>query len=98
MRRYELQVCARVPLTIAVSEKERRLLAAGAPGACVRAIPTGVDITYFTPDATREVPGRLVFTGSMDWYPNEDGVAYFIKAILPGLERDGPATEEKAKR
>ena len=30
-----------------------------------------------------EVPHRLVFTGSMDWYPNEDAMLYFVDAILP---------------
>src|SRR5262249_37451176 len=92
MRRHELEACARVPLTIAVSEKDRRLLADGAPAACLRAIPTGVDTAYFTPNVTREVPGHLVFTGSMDWYPNEDGVVYFIKAILPGIRHEMPQT------
>ncbi len=27
--------------------------------------------------------GSLVFTGSLDWWPNEDAVLYFCKAILP---------------
>ncbi|MBI3621542.1 MAG: glycosyltransferase, partial [Nitrospirae bacterium] len=54
------------------------------------AIPTGVDTAYFTPNGSREAPGRLVFTGSMDWYPNEDAMLYFMGAILPRIRQDVP--------
>src|SRR2546427_4484441 len=70
MRRYEMHACAQASLTIAVSEPDRELLAR-ASGAAVCAIPTGVDTSYFTLDGRREEPFGLVFTGSMDWYPNE---------------------------
>ena len=36
------------------------------------------------------MPHRLVFTGSMDWYPNEDAVLHFIDAILPAIRREVP--------
>jgi len=90
MRRYEARACARAQLTIAVSDADRRLLAAAAPDARVRAVPTGVDVDYFAPDGLPEIPGRLVFTGSMDWYPNEDGIAHFIEAVLPRVRREVP--------
>ena len=92
MRRYETRACARARLTIAVSDADRHLLAAAAPGARVRAVPTGVDVDYFAPDGVAEIPGRLVFTGSMDWYPNEDGIAHFIETVLPRVRREVPAT------
>ena len=90
MRRYESRACARARLTIAVSDADRRLLAAAAPSARVSAVPTGVDVDYFAPDGAAEVPDRLVFTGSMDWYPNEDGIQHFIEAVLPRIRREVP--------
>jgi len=56
----------------------------------VSAVPTGVDVDYFAPDGVAEAPDRLVFTGSMDWYPNEDGIAHFIEAVLPRIRRAVP--------
>jgi sugar transferase (PEP-CTERM/EpsH1 system associated) len=91
MRRYEARACERARLTIAVSDADCRLLAAAAPRARVRAVPTGVDVDYFAPDGVAEIPGRLVFTGSMDWYPNEDGIAHFIENVLPRVRRQMPA-------
>ena len=90
MRQYEARACARASLTVAVSEADRALLAANAPGADIRAIGTGVDTTYFHPNGAVEAPASLVFTGSMDWYPNEDAIMYFIAEILPELRREVP--------
>jgi len=90
MRRYEAGACTRAGLTVAVSEADRALLAACAPGADIRAIPTGVDTSYFHPNGAAEAPATLVFTGSMDWYPNEDAIMYFMDAILPEVRRAVP--------
>jgi glycosyltransferase involved in cell wall biosynthesis len=90
MRHYEAKACARAGLTVAVSEADRALLATNAPGADIRAIGTGVDTTYFHLNGAVEAPASLVFTGSMDWYPNEDAILYFIDAILPQLRREVP--------
>ncbi|MDZ7631443.1 MAG: glycosyltransferase [Gemmatimonadaceae bacterium] len=29
----------------------------------------------------------MVFTGSMDWMPNEDGIGWFVESILPRIQR-----------
>ncbi len=90
MRHYEARACVRAGLTVAVSDADRGLLAANAPGADIRAIGTGVDTAYFHPNSAVEAPASLVFTGSMDWYPNEDAIMYFIAAILPQLRQEVP--------
>jgi glycosyltransferase involved in cell wall biosynthesis len=55
-------------------------------------IPTGVDADYFQPPpAGSEAPGHeLVFTGSMDWLPNIDGIGWFADQVLPLIERELP--------
>jgi glycosyltransferase involved in cell wall biosynthesis len=90
MRRAEAAACASSNLTLAVSENDRVVLSAAAPNAKVEAVPTGVDTSYFHPNGTRQSAAQLVFTGSMDWYPNEEGVLYFIDAILPLIRREIP--------
>ncbi len=90
MRRYEARACRRAALTVAVSEADRALLGAGARDADIRAIPTGVDTTYFHPNGTVEKPATLVFTGAMDWYPNEDAILHFMATMLPEVRRRIP--------
>ncbi len=51
-------------------------------------IPNGVDVTHFQPDFTTEAPAHLIYIGSMDWYQNEDAVAFFADDILPGIQSE----------
>ncbi len=89
VRRFERQACGRARLTLSVSPLDAAVLErlAKAP---VRAIPTGVDVSYFRPNGAGS-HAELVFTGSMDWYPNEDAVLHFVAAILPRIRAELPA-------
>ena len=91
MRRYERLACRRAARTIAVSEEDRALLATVAPTADIRSVSTGVDTQFYHPNGTVEAPATLVFSGSMDWYPNEDAVLHFLDSILPAIRREIPA-------
>jgi glycosyltransferase involved in cell wall biosynthesis len=90
LRDKESELCSLADATIAVSEEDRARLAAMAPDAATGAVPTGVDTTYFAPAGRPEIPGRLVFSGSMDWHPNEDAVIYFGESILPKIRERVP--------
>lgn len=90
LRAREADACQRADLTIAVSDDDRRRLAATAPDARICAIPTGVDTHYFSPNGYHEHANRIVFSGSMDWHPNEDAVAHFADAILPRIRAEIP--------
>ncbi len=56
----------------------------------IKIIPNGVDITHYQPDYTTEAPAHLIYIGSMDWYPNEDAVAFFADAVLPRIQKNVP--------
>ena len=56
----------------------------------IEIIPNGVDITHYRPDFTTEVPAHLIYIGSMDWYPNEDAVAFFADEVLPRIQEKVP--------
>lgn len=91
MRRYEIQSCKRADTTITVSQDDKALLSQDVSDRRIVPISTGVDVDFFQPDAsTVEAPFELVFTGSMDWHPNEDAMFYFIDAIWPLIRQDIP--------
>jgi len=90
VRRCEGRACAEARLTLAVSEVDRSALRALAAGAQVEAIPTGVDTQFFRSRPGTELSGHLVFTGSMDWYPNEDGVLHFLERAWPQIRAARP--------
>ena len=77
---------------VTVSEIDRDFFARFIDASKITAIPTGVDSEHFRPSPDQEKPNVLIFTGSMDWLPNEDGVFYFAEEILPRIRRDIPET------
>lgn len=91
MRRYELEACRRADYTVAVSEQDRDQLGEGLAQPRIGAIATGVDLDYFqVGDRDQEAGREIVFSGSMDWFPNEDAILHFIDAILPLLREEIP--------
>jgi len=40
--------------------------------------------------APQPEPGRILFTGAMDYFPNEEGVAWFAKEVFPFVRKDHP--------
>ncbi len=94
MIRFEGRTLARFDRVLAVSEVDRDTLQRiydrqlSAP---VSVVPTGVDVDYFTPKPLDRANARhIVFTGSMDWLPNEDGVVYFCRDVLPRIRQAEP--------
>jgi len=57
----------------------------------IEVIDNGVDLNYFKADSNICPPDHsLVFTGSMDWRPNQDSIRYFMTDIHPVLLRQCP--------
>jgi len=93
MRRLEGEALGRFDLVLSVSDADRRTFERLYPGALrspVHVVQTGVDTSYFTPTGAPPDRAHLVFTGSMDWLPNEDGMTYFCRDILPRVRRIEP--------
>jgi glycosyltransferase involved in cell wall biosynthesis len=93
MLRYEGRTLARFEGVLAVSDADRDTFAALYPGAVrqpAHVVPTGVDTEYFAPAPSDPESRTLVFTGSMDWLPNEDGMTYFCREILPKIRQAEP--------
>src|SRR6266566_3504553 len=83
MRRSERDACAQSRLVVAVSPLDAASLKMNSAAANIRSVPTGVDTAYFSANGTPEGNAHLVFTGAMDWYPNEDAMLFFMSEILP---------------
>jgi polysaccharide biosynthesis protein PslH len=85
MRRFEADHGARFDAVIAVSELDRQAFERDYGWPSVRAIDTAVDLDYFRPAGRPEQRNRVVFVGSMDWLPNQDGVQFFLDDVWPRI-------------
>jgi polysaccharide biosynthesis protein PslH len=91
MLSYERSALGKFDHVIAVSEHDRQQFLAMDPGSSITVVPTGVDTQKYTPAPPASAdPPRIVFTGSMDWEPNVDAVAYFCSEIFPQIRAEFP--------
>lgn len=99
MLRFERQTLERFDGVLAVSDADRDTFTRLYPGAVrqpIHVVPTGVDTAFFAPaspapDAASPGTSRsLVFTGSMDWLPNEDAMVFFCREVLPLIRAEEP--------
>ena len=93
MHQYEARTLRRFDAVLAVSDADRETFTRLYPDAIrgpVHIVPTGVDTDFFKPSGSPPRATQLVFTGSMDWLPNEDAMRYFCRSILPLVRAEEP--------
>lgn len=92
MVKFEGECGKHFDVVIAISEPDKAIFEQDYGWNHVTAIDTAVDVEFFRPDA---VPGteqedRVVFVGSMDWMPNQEGVGYFTREVWPKIRARRP--------
>lgn len=89
---YEEMVWQKFPLRTVVSDRDKQLLDSRcAPGQTV-VVNNGIDtesVTLLSPSPHK----RLLFIGTMGYYPNIDAVNYCVEEILPLIWQTDPAIE-----
>ena len=91
MRAFEARECRRYDHVVVVSPEDRELVSREYGVRAVSDVPTGVDTEYFRAGGTHaRDPHGMVFTGSMDWIPNEDAIRFYVHEILPRIRQAVP--------
>lgn len=76
--------------TVAVSPDDARLIQGEFAGRNVDVIDNGVDTHYFHPTDSPREPQTILFLGSLDWRPNQDGVRQLLETVFPLVQRRQP--------
>ena len=90
--RFERWAFAHALWTVAVSEDDAALIRDTLDGTeQTEVVDNGVDTEFFRPqrDVERD-PHRVVFLGSLDWRPNQDGVRLLLDSIFPAVQAAEP--------
>jgi sugar transferase (PEP-CTERM/EpsH1 system associated) len=88
--RFERQIFGWLDGLITVSPIEQEQVQKAYSNLKVALVDNGVDTEYFAPSPSVPEECLVSFTGSMDWRPNQDGVEYFIRTVLPLLRAKVP--------
>lgn len=91
---FEQRTAHRADVSTFVSAAEAALFR-GATGLAedkVKVLENGIDLARFAPDARLggPIPGRVVFTGQMDYGPNIDAVTQFVSQVWPRVRTQMP--------
>ena len=99
MQRFEGRALARFDTVIAVSERDAKQFGLNYQIEEARPIPTGVDLDFFhwspAPEISELVVPTVVFTGSMDWAANIDGIRFFLQQVWPRILASMPQARFK---
>ncbi|MDF1544728.1 MAG: glycosyltransferase family 4 protein [bacterium] len=88
--RFETRALKWVDGFTAVSKEEQSELDRLAGEIRSEVIDNGVDLEFFESGNSLPSGKELVFTGSMDWRPNQDAAVYFAQEIYPLLNQLDP--------
>lgn len=86
----EIEVCRQTDAIFTTSENDLRILDAEVPLKDKYVIPNGVETEYFFPSGAPIEPFSMVYTGTMDYYPNQDAMHYFLDKIFPIIKESVP--------
>ena len=91
MERFESAACKRFAHVVAVSATDGRLFRDEYGVKSVSDVPTGVDLDYFSATAASAPnPAELMFVGSMDWMPNDEGIRWFAAEVFTQVQQQIP--------
>ncbi|MDA1191511.1 MAG: TIGR03087 family PEP-CTERM/XrtA system glycosyltransferase [Candidatus Poribacteria bacterium] len=92
-RTFETKIAAKFDRVTVVSPFDRDALQKASPNLNAEVVTNGVDLDYFTPSGDakpKDDPPTILFTGTMDYFPNTDAAYYLAESVLPKIreERD----------
>jgi len=91
--RYEVEVCRRFDRVLLISEVDRQRFAEHHPPAPLDVLPPGIDLKTLRPTSRESKPGRVVFTGAMDYFANVDAVEFFCSKVWPRVRAQVPQAQ-----
>lgn len=97
VRREELSAWARCDGVVFTSADDAARARSLAPALRSAVVPNAVDVEHFRPDPSLPpADGRtVVFFGTLDYFPNHDGLEWFLAEIWPRLAQSHPRARLK---
>lgn len=91
VKQAEMERCRKADLILVTTERERQILKALLPENVIEVVRTGVYVDSFREIySTQEVPHQIIFTGTMNYYPNINAVLLFAQQCWPRIRAQVP--------
>jgi glycosyltransferase involved in cell wall biosynthesis len=80
---------ARAAILLATSERDNELFRSELGLTHGAVIPNGIDLREFTP-ASASMEPVILFSGLLSYYPNQQGIRWFLNQVFPSVRRIAP--------
>jgi polysaccharide biosynthesis protein PslH len=75
------------------SQRDAEILSQLEPATRVVVVPNGVDVEQFRPAMQAPEPDSLLFFGAINYYPNHEGISWFLDQVFPLILAKRPQTK-----
>ena len=93
LRRYERGTFERAAICCPASALEAEQVRRLAPDARVQVVANGVDTAEFVPTAIKAEAPTLIFTGTLSYAPNAEGIGWFVRTVWPLVAASVPGAQ-----
>ena len=92
MRTWEPKFSENFDLCVTMSDVDKALLSSANANLRIQSIPNGVDTVEFEvlEENDSKLMYHILFVGNMDYRPNIEAVNFFVKQVMPLLDKDMP--------
>jgi glycosyltransferase involved in cell wall biosynthesis len=77
------------------SPRDEAAIRSALPGVLTAVVPNAVDTAFFSRGSMRRERGTILFYGTLSYYPNLDGLLFFLREVMPIVRRSHPAARLK---
>jgi len=86
--RLEKTILKEIDFLVAISERDKSMLQSFNREVKAISIPAGIDLSAYTSRSWKKTM-NIGFIGALDWAPNQEGLRWMLKEILPGIRAAG---------
>ena len=77
------------------SPRDEATIRTALPRALTAVVPNAVDTAFFSPGEKPRERGTILFYGTLSYYPNLDGLLFFLREVMPIVRRVYPSARLK---
>lgn len=90
LRHFELEMIQKTDGIVAITETDAAFFEAHALQTPVISIPFGIELGKYQETVNQPVKTDLFHIGSMNWFPNEEGIIWFLSKVWPLVNHEMP--------
>lgn len=90
LKQYELEMLQKTDGIVAITSTDAAFLKKHSGKTPVISIPFGIELGKYAETVAQPVGTDLFHIGSMNWFPNEEGIIWFLSKVWPLINQELP--------